>query len=130
MDPEQRTHNPLVLSSNPSGPTNQPIDDAVVQQIGLSDCHSSTGQLKLFSKLIETDYSGGESDTGHGMPVDNLHEVFDPFFTTKPNGIEMGLPISRTIIEPHGGRLWVENKNDGGAVFRFTLPIAEEVSSK
>ncbi len=70
------------------------------------------------------------SDTGHGIPVDNLHQVFDPFFTTKPNGIGMGLPISRTIIEAHGGRLWVENKNDGGAVFRFTLPIAEEVSSK
>ena len=54
MDPEQRTHNPLVLGSNPSGPTNQPIDDAVVRKIRVTDCRRSVGQLKLFSKLFET----------------------------------------------------------------------------
>jgi two-component system, LuxR family, sensor kinase FixL len=72
------------------------------------------------------------SDTGHGIPVDKLQQVFDPFFTTKPNGMGMGLPISRTIIEAHGGTLWAENHNGngGGAVFRFTLPIAEEAASQ
>ena len=70
------------------------------------------------------------SDTGNGIPADKLAHVFDPFFTTKPNGMGMGLPISRTIIEAHGGRLWAENNNSGGATFRFTLPIAEEVSAK
>jgi two-component system sensor kinase FixL len=70
------------------------------------------------------------SDTGHGMPVDKLRQVFDPFFTTKPNGMGMGLPISRTIIEAHGGQIWAENKNGGGAIFRFTLPIAEESASE
>jgi PAS domain S-box-containing protein len=69
------------------------------------------------------------SDTGHGIPADKLAHVFDPFFTTKPNGIGMGLPISRTIIEAHGGRLWAENNNGGGAAFRFTLPIAEEAAA-
>jgi PAS domain S-box-containing protein len=69
------------------------------------------------------------SDTGHGIPVDKLAHVFDPFFTTKPNGIGMGLPISRTIVEAHGGRLWAENNNGGGAAFRFTLPIAEEAAT-
>jgi hypothetical protein len=54
MDPEQRTHNPLVLGSNPSGPTNQLVEAAVVPKIGVSDSRSSTGQLKLFSQLIET----------------------------------------------------------------------------
>jgi len=70
------------------------------------------------------------SDTGHGIPADKLPHVFDPFFTTKPSGMGMGLPISRTIIEAHGGRLWAENKDDGGAVFRFLLPIAEETAAE
>ena len=52
------------------------------------------------------------SDTGHGIAAGKLAHVFDPFFTTKPDGMGMGLPISRTIIEAHGGRLWAEN-NDG-----------------
>jgi two-component system sensor kinase FixL len=65
------------------------------------------------------------SDAGHGIPADKLTHVFEPFFTTKPNGMGMGLPISRTIIEAHGGRLWAENNNIAGAAFRFTLPIAE-----
>jgi PAS domain S-box-containing protein len=68
------------------------------------------------------------SDTGIGIPADKLAHVFDPFFTTKPNGMGMGLPISRTIIEAHGGRFWAENNSSGGATFRFTLPIAEEAA--
>jgi PAS domain S-box-containing protein len=66
------------------------------------------------------------SDTGSGIPADELAHVFEPFFTTKPNGMGMGLPISRTIIEAHGGRLWAENNNDGGATFRFTLRAAKD----
>ena len=54
MGPEQRTHNLLVLGSNPSGPTNQPIDAPVVRKIGAIGCHASTEQLKLFSQLFET----------------------------------------------------------------------------
>ncbi|HMH12623.1 MAG TPA: ATP-binding protein [Edaphobacter sp.] len=66
------------------------------------------------------------SDGGHGIPADKFAHVFEPFFTTKPNGMGMGLPISRTIIEAHGGRLWAENNNVAGAAFRFTLPIVDE----
>ena len=70
------------------------------------------------------------SDTGDGIPADKLAHVFEPFFTTKPNGMGMGLPISRTIIEAHGGRIWAENRNGGGATFRFTLPVAEEAAAR
>ena len=69
-------------------------------------------------------------DTGHGIPADQLAQVFDPFFTTKPNGMGMGLAISRTIIEAHGGRLWAENGAGGGATFRFTLPVVEETAAR
>ncbi len=69
-------------------------------------------------------------DTGSGIPADKLAQVFNPFFTTKPNGMGMGLPISRTIIEAHGGRFWAENNSSGGATFRFTLPVSEEVAAK
>ncbi len=70
------------------------------------------------------------SDTGSGIPADKLASIFDPFFTTKPNGMGMGLPISRTIIEAHGGRFWAENNSSGGATFRFTLPLAQEAAEK
>jgi two-component system, LuxR family, sensor kinase FixL len=62
------------------------------------------------------------SDSGSGIPADKLASIFEPFFTTKSNGMGMGLPISRTIIEAHNGRLWAENRDEGGASFRFTLP--------
>ena len=64
------------------------------------------------------------ADTGRGIAADQLNRIFDPFFSTKSNGIGMGLSISRTIVEAHGGRLWAENSAGGGANFRMTLPIA------
>ena len=70
------------------------------------------------------------SDTGHGIPADKLAHVFEPFFTSKPNGLGMGLAISRGIIEAHGGRLWAENNEAGGATFTFTLPVAEGGDAK
>ena len=64
------------------------------------------------------------SDSGTGIPAESLTKIFDPFFTTKSGGMGMGLSVSRTIVESHGGRLWAENVPTGGARFRLTLPIA------
>jgi signal transduction histidine kinase len=63
-------------------------------------------------------------DTGPGLPLGNADQIFDAFFTTKSQGSGMGLAISKSIVESHGGRIWA-NGNDGrGATFRFTLPAA------
>ena len=64
------------------------------------------------------------SDTGHGFGHDTHLNLFQPFFTTKETGMGVGLSISRTIIETHGGRMWAETNPAGGATFRFTLPAA------
>ena len=66
------------------------------------------------------------SDNGHSIPADNLPFVFEPFYTSKPNGLGMGLAISRSIIEAHGGRLWAENSPAGGAILTFTVPVSGE----
>jgi len=63
-------------------------------------------------------------DSGPGVPATILHRIFDPLFTTKPEGMGMGLALSHTIIEAHGGRLWVDKESEDGAVFRFTLRAA------
>jgi PAS domain S-box-containing protein len=65
------------------------------------------------------------SDTGIGLPPDRIDKVFDAFFTTKPQGTGMGLSLSRSIIEAHGGRLWATGNPDRGATFQFTLPIEQ-----
>ncbi|SOE87275.1 PAS domain S-box-containing protein [Burkholderia sp. YR290] len=64
------------------------------------------------------------SDTGMGVPPQLAEQIFDPFFTTKPHGTGMGLRICRSIVESHGGRLWVTRALGRGAVFQFTLPVA------
>ena len=62
------------------------------------------------------------SDTGIGLPPDLADRIFDPFITTKPHGTGMGLRISRSIIESHGGRLWTDGSADRGATFYLSLP--------
>jgi C4-dicarboxylate-specific signal transduction histidine kinase len=61
-------------------------------------------------------------DSGVGLNPETTESIFEPFYTTKPSGLGMGLSISRSIVEAHGGRLWAEAGKEFGAVFQFTLP--------
>jgi PAS domain S-box-containing protein len=65
-------------------------------------------------------------DTGPGIATERMQHLFDPFFTTKESGMGMGLPISQTILENHGGRIWAESPPAGGAVFYILLPVAQD----
>ncbi len=66
-------------------------------------------------------------DTGEGLGADGGERIFETFFTTKADGLGIGLPISRTIIEDHGGRLWASPRPGGGAIFHVTLPVGEQL---
>jgi two-component system, LuxR family, sensor kinase FixL len=67
-------------------------------------------------------------DTGPGIPDDVMPNLFQTFYTTKETGMGVGLSISRSIVEAHGGRMWAEANFSGGATFRFTLPAASSES--
>ena len=86
--------------------------------------------MRSFPRRALFEDKGGSSavvsilDSGPGIPAEKLNEVFDPFFTTKQQGMEIGLSISRTIVQAHKGRIWAENQREDGAVFRLSLPIS------
>jgi two-component system sensor kinase FixL len=84
--------------------------------------------------MIETETDGRQAmvsvrDNGPGVPADLVEHLFDSFLTTKALGVGLGLPISRMIIESHGGKLWFDPHSSNGAVFRFTLPLHESGSA-
>jgi len=95
----------------------------------MSSIEDGTRELSIRTEQSQT---GGilvaVHDSGPGIDTANLERVFEPFYTTKTSGIGMGLSICQTIINGHGGRLWMSANEPRGAVFQFTLPAAQEDS--
>jgi len=89
----------------------------------------SGGELTVKSELRDGELQFSVSDTGVGLPTEKMDQIFSAFFTTKPQGSGMGLAISRSIVESHGGHLWASANRGGGATFHFTLPIQVTESS-
>jgi PAS domain S-box-containing protein len=90
----------------------------------ISGLDTEPKQLMIRSTLSNTrELLVSVEDTGLGIEAAHADRLFAPFFTTKPEGIGMGLPICRSIIEAHGGRLWAAKNEPRGAAFHFTLPI-------
>lgn len=137
-DPEARQHG-VTLRLSLAEQLPPVLADAIqIEQVILNivrNAIEAMDGMKLGKReiVIETAVSDGDAvhvymeDSGPGMSSVEFEEVFGPFFTTKPSGMGMGLTISRSIIESHGGRLWATPNPGGGLTFRFKLPVMNEV---
>ena len=87
-------------------------------------------QLRIQTSAADGRVRVALRDRGHGIPESAMADIFRPFFTTKTQGLGMGLSISRSMVEAHGGKLWAENAPDGGAIFWIEMPVGEEEEEK
>jgi two-component system sensor kinase FixL len=92
----------------------------------MKDCPVNERQVTVRTELIEArEVIIAVHDCGEGLKNDQLDKILQPFYTTKENGLGLGLAISRSIVEAHGGRLWAQNNPDRGATIYFTVPVCE-----
>ena len=114
----------LLNASNPSpadGATDIPKENPVLTWSPGAFAAASGGSIVYYSEN-ENDVIIAVKDSGCGIDGHDLKDMFNPFVTTKKEGMGMGLAISKTIIEAHGGRIWAENNPDRGAIFYVVLP--------
>lgn len=102
----------------------------VLMNLILNGCDSLLHVAPPMRKMVIKTAADGQSnmivsvsDSGKGFSAGQAERVFDHFYTTKPEGLGMGLSISKSIITAHGGRIWAEENPEGGAIFFFTLPV-------
>ena len=90
---------------------------------GIEAMRDTTGELSIKSQLTEEgQLLISVTDSGVGLPTGRVDEIFNAFFTTKPQGTGMGLAVTRSIVESHGGRVWATTNSGRGTTFQFTLP--------
>jgi signal transduction histidine kinase len=94
----------------------------------MRDATSSRKMIFEASQVSDAKVEVAVLDTGTGIPEQRLKEIFDSFVTTKKQGTGLGLSIARTIVEMYGGKIWAENRQHGGAAFRFVLPLVKSAA--
>lgn len=111
------------------------VDKIQIQQVALNLIRNGLEAMEgmgdkvvsVSARSVEVDMVEVQvRDHGHGIKPEAAGQLFQPFMTTKSDGTGIGLSISRTIIEAHGGRIWAENNPEGGATFHFTLPAVRK----
>lgn len=119
-------------------PTDAPLvqmDGVLIEEVLINLLENATkytppgSPIEVSAVFEEEQVTIGVADRGPGIPSGEEQRIFDKFYRTGPKrtrGVGLGLAICRGIVEAHGGRIWVENRPDGGAVFRFTLPVSGE----
>jgi len=131
--PEARSAHVAVHTQLRAQPALASVNSIQIQQVIINIAHNALeamrtepGEHALFITSHSDEHSLHISirDTGPGVPVESVEAIFNAFYTTKSSGMGMGLSISRTIIESHGGRLWAERVYPHGMKLTFTLPLA------
>jgi len=129
---EAHRHSVNIVTNVADGLPKVMADRVQLQQVlmnlmlnGIQSMEGAGGALTIKAQLLQDVHVQiSVSDTGVGLPADEVDHIFDAFFTTKPEGSGMGLAISRSIIASHGGRVWASANSGKGATFHFTLPLA------
>jgi C4-dicarboxylate-specific signal transduction histidine kinase len=135
----ERNHVAIKLELSPDLPIVL-CDSIQLQQVilnlivnGIEATTSVTDRPRMLTLRTEAEDKGqvrvSVRDSGVGLNEEVMGRLFEPFFTTRPKGMGMGLSISRSIIEAHGGRLWAESNTSGGATFQFTLPSEDGLTA-
>jgi PAS domain S-box-containing protein len=126
---EAKRHSVTIRSELPAELPNILADRVPLQQVfmnlmlnAIEAMQHTGGELTIRSQRSDDMLLISISDTGVGLPPDGADQIFDAFFTTKPQGTGMGLAITRSIVEAHGGRLWAGPNTERGATFHFTMP--------
>ena len=128
-------HNVSILLQMGIAATEIRGDEVQLQQVVLNlllnafqamkDCPANERQVTVRTELDNSHkVIVAISDHGEGLKDDQLDTIFQPFYSTKENGLGLGLAISRSIVEAHGGRLWAQNNPQRGVTMSFTVPLA------
>jgi PAS domain S-box-containing protein len=130
---EADRHSVVMRTELPADLPSVSADRVLLQQVlmnlmlnGMEAMSERGGELKIGTRREGGEVMVSVSDTGVGIPADKMEHIFNAFVTTKAGGTGMGLAISSTIIESHGGRLWATVNSGRGATFHFTLPTEPE----
>lgn len=138
IEPEAAKRGISIECDQVSQPLSVRADHVHLQQVllnlalnGLDAMKDDTSSRRIIFRTSQVDEAKVEIavlDSGTGIPESRLREIFDSFVTTKQHGTGLGLSIARTIVEMYGGSIWAENREQGGAAFRFVLPLARSAA--